>query len=56
LGFDPLAELAQDGTLNVSTSELESQLSPEEYQTLQEALNSLGHVGEGHCEMMETQA
>jgi hypothetical protein len=57
LGFAPLAALAQDGTLNVSTSELESQLSPEEYQTLQEALNSLGHVGEGHCEeMMATQA
>lgn len=53
LGFDPLAAIAEGGTLEVDMAALESQLSPEEYQTLMGVLPSLGHVGEGHCE--ETQ-
>jgi len=53
LGFDPLAAIAEGGTLEVDMAALESQLSPEEYQTLMGILPSLGHVGEGHCE--ETQ-
>lgn len=53
LGFDPMAALAQDGQLNVTSEELQQQLSEEQYQTVLEILPSLGHVGEGHCE--ETQ-
>lgn len=53
LGFDPLAAIAEGGTLDVDMAALESQLSPEQYQTLMGILPSLGHVGEGHCE--ETQ-
>lgn len=54
LGFDPLAALAQNGNLQISTSELQSQ-SPQVYQQLQEILPSLGHVGEGHCRETKTQ-
>ncbi|WP_201278887.1 DUF4382 domain-containing protein [Leptolyngbya iicbica] len=53
LGFDPLAAIADGGTLDVDMAALEAQLTPEEYQTLMGILPSLGHVGEGHCE--ETQ-
>lgn len=50
LGFEPLARLASDGTLELDQEQLKSELSPEEYQTIQDILPSLGHVGEGHCE------
>ena len=50
LGFDPLAAIAQDGTLDVNSAALQEQLSEEEYATLTGILPSLGHVGEGHCE------
>ncbi len=53
LGFDPLAAIAQDGSLDVTMTDLEAQLSPEEYETLLSILPSLGHVGEGHCEETE---
>lgn len=52
LGFDPLAALAENGSLETSLSELEGQLSPEDYATLEGILPSLGHVGEGHCHEM----
>jgi hypothetical protein len=53
LGFDPLAALAEGGSLTVDTAALESQLSAEEYAMLLEILPSLGHVGEGHCDETE---
>ncbi|ERT07677.1 hypothetical protein M595_2357 [Lyngbya aestuarii BL J] len=53
LGFEPLAEAAQGGSLDADLATLEQQLSSEEYQTLIAVLPSLGHVGEGHCK--ETQ-
>lgn len=49
LGFDPLAALAQDGSLTTTRSDLESQLSPEDFATLETAIAGLAHVGEGHC-------
>ncbi|MDJ1170606.1 DUF4382 domain-containing protein [Roseofilum sp. BLCC_M154] len=49
LGFDPLAKLAKNGTVEVDESMWRSQLSPEEVKRFDTALNSLGHVGEGHC-------
>lgn len=49
LGFDPLADLAQDGQLDIDSSELKAQLPNAGYQRLMEILPSLGHVGEGHC-------
>ncbi len=49
IGFDPLAALAENGQLNVDETNLKSQLSNQDYQTLEKALVGLGHVGEGHC-------
>lgn len=49
LGFEPLAKLAQNDSLRVTMEELSQKLTAEEYQQLTTAINSLGHVGEGHC-------
>ncbi|MBE9167683.1 DUF4382 domain-containing protein [Pleurocapsales cyanobacterium LEGE 06147] len=49
LGFEPLAALAQNDKLEVDQATLQQELSPQDYQTLQEAIAGLGHVGEGHC-------
>ena len=49
LGFDPLANLAENSAIDLDMTTLEKRLSPEEYQRLKQALTSLGHVGEGHC-------
>lgn len=53
LGFEPLAKLANNGTVELEESMWRSQLSPEEVERFDQALNSLGHVGEGHCEQSE---
>jgi hypothetical protein len=50
LGFDPLAALATNGTLDVDSAALQAGLSEEDYTTFLAILPSLGHVGEGHCE------
>ncbi|MEM9567103.1 MAG: DUF4382 domain-containing protein [Cyanobacteria bacterium P01_E01_bin.34] len=49
VGFQPLAELASEGRVEVTLAMLESELSPENFLLLTEALAGLGHVGEGHC-------
>jgi hypothetical protein len=49
IGFEPLAKLAKNDTLKVTMEELSQKLQPEEYQKLTQSINSLGHVGEGHC-------
>ncbi len=48
-GFDPFAELAEDGKVNEDLASLQGKLSAEDYQTLVRTLATLGHVGEGHC-------
>lgn len=53
LGFDPLAAIAEGGTLEVDTQELELRLSSADYALLMSILPSLGHVGEGHCQETE---
>ncbi len=55
LGFEPLAALAQNSKLEVDTAQMQSELSAENYQRLQEILPTLGHVGEGHCRETTTQ-
>ena len=50
LGFQPIAELASNGTVDLGDSDLADRLSNEDYQKLTEAVSGLGHVGEGHCE------
>lgn len=54
VGFEPMAELASNGTLNADLNTLQQELSDQEYQTLEKAIKSLGHVGEGHCEETAT--
>ena len=53
LGFEPIAQLAEDGVVDVDSEQLEQSLSASDYQTLQTVLPSLGHVGEGHCELID---
>ena len=53
LGFAPLAALAQDGVLNLTSADLQSRLSPADHQRWLGLLPSLGHVGEGHCREVE---
>lgn len=53
LGFEPIAALAEEGKVALTSSDLQQNLNKEDYEILQTLLPSLGHVGEGHCE--ETQ-
>jgi hypothetical protein len=53
LGFAPLAAIAQGDTLDVDMAMLEEQLSPEDYARLQDTIAGLGHVGEGHCALVD---
>lgn len=48
-GFDPIAALAVDGTVNVNMADLQVSLSGEDYELLVSILTHLAHVGEGHC-------
>lgn len=50
LGFEPIAALAENGTVEADWQTLTTQLSQEEVTKLKDILPSLGHVGEGHCE------
>lgn len=54
LGFEPFAALAQDGSLDIDMAGLQEQLSPADFEKLQNMMPTLGHVGEGHshCEVL----
>ena len=49
LGFQPLAQLASQGMVELNDADFAEQLSEADYQKLTEAIAGLGHVGEGHC-------
>ena len=49
IGFNPFAELMQEGTVSEDLASLSENLSEETFTKLQEALPTLGHTGEGHC-------
>lgn len=51
LGFEPMANLAENGSLDVDLATLEANLSQENYQKLEDSILELGHVGEGHCQI-----
>ena len=55
IGFQPIAELASNGTVDLDDADLASQLPSSDYQKLTEAVAGLGHVGEGHCEVISEQ-
>ncbi|MDP8256135.1 MAG: hypothetical protein P9M14_10315 [Candidatus Alcyoniella australis] len=48
-GFQPFADLAVDGLLDIDQTEMSEQLSTDDYTTFIAALFTLGHSGEGHC-------
>ncbi|MCK4806293.1 MAG: DUF4382 domain-containing protein [Candidatus Aegiribacteria sp.] len=49
VGFEPFAELMQEGTVEENLATLEGKLPGETYTELLEVLSTLGHTGEGHC-------
>ena len=53
LGFEPLAKLASNDSLTIDDATLTQQLSPEDQEKLTKAIIGLGHVGEGHCAVVE---
>ncbi len=53
LGFEPLAQLASANSLTIDDATLTQQLSAEDQEKLTKAIIGLGHVGEGHCAVIE---
>ncbi len=53
LGFEPLAQLASSDSLTVDDATLTQELSAEDQEKLTKAVIGLGHVGEGHCAVIE---
>ena len=53
LGFEPLAQLVSGDSLTIDDATLSQQLSPEDQEKLTKAVISLGHVGEGHCAVVQ---
>lgn len=53
LGFEPLAQLASSDQLSVDDPTLSEQLSTEDQEKLTKAVIGLGHVGEGHCAVVQ---
>jgi hypothetical protein len=49
LGFDPLAAMAQNNTVNLTSNDLKAVLTEAQYQSLLQILAGLGHTGEEHC-------
>ncbi len=52
-GFEPLAKLASGDSLTIDDATLDQQLSPEDQEKLTKAVIGLGHVGEGHCAVIQ---
>lgn len=55
LGFQPVADLANNDNVKLNQADLASQLATPDYQKLSEAITGLGHVGEGHCVVTNSQ-
>ncbi len=53
LGFAPLAQLASGDRLTLDDATLSQELSPEDQEKLTKAVIGLGHVGEGHCAVIQ---
>ncbi len=49
VGFDYFARFAQDGTLDITDTELGEQLSGTEFMKFIDVLYTIGHSGEAHC-------
>lgn len=55
LGFQPIANLASNNRVKLSDADLGNQLTTTDYQKLTKAIAGLGHVGEGHCVVTNSQ-
>jgi hypothetical protein len=53
VGFGPFAELAVDGTADLTQDDLQTGMEAAIYQKLIEAFETLGHTGEAHCYLSE---
>lgn len=53
IGFQPFADIATAGVLDIDQDQMQSQMSTDDYTTFIAALHTLGHSGEGHCEYSE---
>ena len=53
IGFQPFADIATGGLLDIDQDQMQSQMSTDDYTTFIAALHTLGHSGEGHCEYSE---
>lgn len=53
LGFEPFAALAQNGVVNLTPEDLDSNFTKVEKIQLADIYKGLGHVGEGHCQAEE---
>lgn len=51
VGFGPFANLAANGTLDVDQDELRDGWTGRQYLQFRDALHSIGHTGEAHCQM-----
>jgi hypothetical protein len=49
LGFQPFAELAENGIVDADMTKLKSKFTTEEFSKLINILSGIGHVGEGEC-------
>jgi len=56
VGFEPFVAAFSDGDALIAEGmeTMQAELSEEDYQTLVKAIEGLGHVGEGHCKLLET--
>ena len=50
VGFGPFADMAQDGKLDVTNDDLENM---PKYQNFKDALYTIGHTGEAHCDVQQ---
>ena len=49
VGFQPFADLATDGVLDIDQGEMADLMPTDDYTTFVAALRTIGHSGEGHC-------
>ncbi len=49
IGFEPFAELMQEGTVDENLTTLSASFPEETFNKLLDVLKTLGHTGEGHC-------
>lgn len=49
VGFEPFAEMMEEGTVSEDLTSLREKMSEEIYLKLMDTFSTLGHTGEGHC-------